>query len=165
MANDAYKNWYVQGLQALKSATEQGKGDPGETSNAISSPQLKEIMAGSSKVLMQHAQTLDRLLTKAGGTAGGTPNAIMEGIRAGSGHMIQAAKDPAVRDASIIAASQITVHYYIAAYGTLASTAKHLGLDEDAKMLKQMTDEMKVGDERLTDLAKSTVNPQAQSAA
>ena len=161
MANDAYKDWYVQGLQALSSAIGQDKGDPAETSNAISAPELKEIMTGSTKVMAQHAQTLGQLLERAGGTAGDTPNVIMQGIRAGSGHMIQAAKDPAVRDASIIAASQVAVHYYIAAYGTLASTAKFLGLEEDAKALKQLTDEMKTGDERLTEVAKSIVNKKA----
>ena len=92
------------------------------------------------------------------------PNVMMEGLRAGSGQMIQAAKDPAVRDASIIAASQLTIHYFIAAYGTLASTAKHLGLDDDAKTLKQMADDMKAGDERFNEVAKSSVNKQAQSA-
>ena len=161
MANEAYKDWYVLGLQAVKSAIEAGKGDPSNTSNSISSPELKELLVGSSAVLTDHAQKIVHLLGKAGGASSSTPNVIMEGLRAGSGHMIQAASDPAVRDASIIAASQITAHYFIAAYGTLASTAKHLGLDEDAKMLKRMTDEMKVGDERLTEIGKSSVDKKA----
>ena len=164
MANEAYKDWYEQGLQAMKSASEQGKGDPSETTEMISSPELKELMMSSSKVLTQHAQNIAQLLEKSGGTSSGMPNVMMEGLRAGSGQMIQAAKDPAVRDASIIAASQLTIHYFIAAYGTLASTAKHLGLDDDAKTLKQMADDMKAGDERFNEVAKSSVNKQAQSA-
>ena len=165
MANEAYKDWYVQGLQALKSATEQDGEGPNEIVTMIQSPDLKEIMASSSKVLGQHAQKLTQLLQKAGGKSDGMDNVIMDGIRAGAGQMIQAAKDPAVRDASIVAASQITIHYFIAAYGTLASTARHLGLDDDAKVLKQMSDEMKDGDERLSDIAKGGVNKQAQAAA
>ena len=164
MANEAYKDWYVLGLQAMRSATEHGKGDPSNTSNSVSSPELKELLVGSSGVLTQHAQNIAQLLEKAGGSASSVPNVIMEGLRAGSGQMIEAAKDPEVRDASIIAASQLTVHYFIASYGTLASTAKHLGLEEDAEMLKQMSDEMKVGDERLIAIAKGSVNKQAQAA-
>lgn len=163
MANEAYKDWYVLGLQAMKSATEQGQGDPSNTSNSVSSPELKQLLVGSSQVLTHHAQKIAQLLQKAGGSSSSVPNVIMEGLRAGSGQMIEAAKDPAVRDASIIAASQLTVHYFIAAYGTLASTAKHLGLDDDARMLKEMTDEMKVGDEQLIEVAKGSVNKQAQA--
>ena len=165
MANDIYKEWYVQGLQALKSAADQGKGDTSETSGMITSPELKEMMAASTKYLSQHADNIAQLLKKAGGDTSGMKNVIMEGIRAGAGQMTGAAKDPAVRDASIVAASQIAIHYYIAAYGTLASTAKHLGLTEDARMFKQMTDEMKDGDKRFTELAESMINKQAQAAA
>lgn len=165
MANGAYKDWYVQGLQALMSAVEQDGDDPSRVAGTVQSPDLKEVMAGGAKVLKTHAQSLTQLLQKAGGTPGGTPNVIMEGIRAGAGQMIEAAKDPAVRDASVIAASQIAIHYFIAAYGTLASTARHLGLDEDAKILKQMVEEMKTGDERLVAVAKGSVNERAQAAA
>ncbi len=165
MANEAYKEWYEQGLQAMKSATEQSKGNPGEMSDVISSPELKAIMTAGSEAMTQHAQNIAQLLERSGGTSSEIPNVIMEGLRAGSKQIIQAAKDPAVRDASIIAASQLTIHYFIAAYGTLASTAKHLGLEDDAKMLKQMADQMKAGDERFTEIAKSSVNKQAQSAA
>ena len=164
MSNQAYKDWYVQGLRALKSATEQDKSDPSEAVKSISSPDLKEIMTGSLNVLTKHAENIDQLLKKAGGSADSMRNVIMEGLRAGSAEMIQAAKDPAVRDASIIAASQLTIHYYIAAYGTLAYTANNLRLDEDAKILKQMTDEMKIGDERLVEVAKGSVNKTAQAA-
>ena len=164
MANEAYKEWYEQGLQAMRSATEQSKTNPDDMSDAISSPELKEIMTTGSKAMTQHAQNIAQLLERSGGTSSDMPNVIMEGLRAGSKQMIQAAKDSAVRDASIIAASQLTIHYFIAAYGTLASTAKHLGLEDDAKLLKQMADQMKAGDERFTEIAKSSVNKQAQIA-
>lgn len=161
MADQAYKDWYVQGLRALMSAIAQDQGDPGDAATSIQSQDLKELMTGSSKVMAEHSRSLSHLLQKAGGTTDGMHNVIMEGIRAGAGQMIQSAKDTAVRDASVIAASQIAVHYYIAAYGTLASTASHLGLEEDAKTLKQMCDQMKVGDEHLVRVAKGAVNDQA----
>lgn len=48
-------------------------------------------------------------------------------------------------------------------YGSLASTAKHLGLNEDAQTFSQMADEMKAGDKRFTELAEGKANKQAAS--
>lgn len=163
MAAEAYKDFYVQGLQALKAASDQGKGDTGDTAGSVTSPELKEVMNASSKILAQHADNIAQLLRKAGGDPNGMKNVIMEGIRAGAGQIIGAAKDSDIRDASVITASQIAVHYYIAAYGSLASTAKHLGLDEDAQMFSRMTDEMKAGDKRLTEIAEGQANKRATS--
>ena len=161
MANDAYKQWYVQGLQALKSADDQGKEAASDTLKAVTAPELKQLVETGTKMADQNAQRLTSMLQKAGGNTGGMQNKIMEGIRAGNRQVVEAAKDPEVRDASIIAAAQIAMHYYVAAYGTLASTAKHLGMDEDARTLKQMTDEIKAQDERFTHLAEEMVNKRA----
>ena len=161
MANDAYKQWYLQGLQALKSADDLGKEAANDTLKAVTAPELKQLVETGTKMADQNAQRLASLLQKSGGNTGSMQNKIMEGIRAGNKQVVDAAKDPEVRDASIIAAAQIAMHYYVAAYGTLASTAKHLGMNEDASMLKQMTDEVKAQDERFTRLAEEMVNKRA----
>lgn len=165
MANDAFKDWYVQGLQALKSAGDQGKEAASDTAKAVTAPELKQMVETGSKMADEHAATIASLLQKAGGNAGGMPNKIMEGIRAGNRQVVEAAKDPAVRDASVVAAAQIALHYYIAAYGTLASTAKHLGLNDDAQQLKKLTDDSKAHDERMTALAEQMANQRATSMA
>ena len=108
MAAEAYKDFYVQGLQALK-ASDQGKGDTGDTAGSVTSPELKEVMNASSKILAQHADNIAQLLRKAGGDPNGMKNVIMEGIRAGAGQIIGAAKDSDIRDASVITASQSTI--------------------------------------------------------
>ena len=165
MANEAYKQWYVQGLQAVKTAADQGKAASGSEHAKNAPPEIRDLMEGAAKVFGQHAETLGQLLQKAGGSPGSTPNAFWEGIQKGSQQMIQAAQDPSVREASVVAAGQIATHYFIAAYGTLASNAKHLGLDEDARTLKGLSDEMKTGDERMTQLAEEKLNKQASSGA
>lgn len=43
--------------------------------------------------------------------------------------------EPGLRDAGLIASAQRVEHYEIAVYGTLATWAKHLGLENDMKML------------------------------
>lgn len=161
MAKDAYKDWYVQGLQALKSAGDQGKEAAADALKSVTAPEVRQLVEGGSKMDEQNAERIASLLKKAGGDANGMPNTIMEGIRAGNRQVVEAAKDSEVRDASIIAAGQIAMHYYIAAFGTLAASAKHLGMNDDAQTLKQMTDAVKVQDERFTDVAERMANKRA----
>ncbi len=73
-------------------------------------------------------------------------------------------KDPALRDAGMIASAQRIEHYEIAVYGTLATWAKQLGLDDDLKMLHGILQQEKHADDALTSLARSSVNPQAKAA-
>ncbi len=70
-------------------------------------------------------------------------------------------QDPDLRDAGLIASAQRVEHYEIAVYGTLATWAKHLGLDEDERVLQAILDEEKRTGEKLTGLAKQVVNPDA----
>lgn len=63
-----------------------------------------------------------------------------------------------MRDAGIITAGQKVEHYEIASYGTLKTFAKTLGLDGAADLLQQILDEEKGADEKLTEIAESTIN-------
>jgi ferritin-like metal-binding protein YciE len=69
--------------------------------------------------------------------------------------------DPDCRDAGLIASAQRVEHYEIAVYGTLATWAKQLGLEEDQRTLHAILEEEKRTDEKLTDLAKRVINPEA----
>jgi ferritin-like metal-binding protein YciE len=66
-----------------------------------------------------------------------------------------------VRDAALIAGAQRAEHYEIAAYGTLAYFAELLGNDRAKDLLGQTLDEEKAADEKLTTIAKSSVNRDA----
>jgi ferritin-like metal-binding protein YciE len=70
-------------------------------------------------------------------------------------------QDQNLRDVGIIASAQRVEHYEIAVYGSLATWAKQLGLDEDVQALLASLEEEKRTDERLTMLAKRMVNPDA----
>src|SRR5690606_38701521 len=64
-------------------------------------------------------------------------------------------------DAVMIAASQRVEHYEIAAYGTLASWARQLGLEDAAELLHTTLEEERLTDEKLTGLAESHINEAA----
>ena len=70
-----------------------------------------------------------------------------------------------VRDAAVTASVQRIIHYKIAGYGAIASYAKALGREEDAKHYAQFAERDKTVDAELSDLAKGTLNPQATAAA
>lgn len=72
-------------------------------------------------------------------------------------------QDRDLRDAGLIASAQRVEHYEIAVYGSLATWAKQLGLDEDLQALLAILEEEKRTDERLSLLAKRMINPDAAS--
>ena len=161
MANDAMRDLYVQGLQALHTAGQQGSQAAAAALEAASAPELKQELQQGSQLAQQHAQRLQQLLQMAGAPAQGAKNEIIEGIQAASKRIIESAQDPQTRDAGIIASGQIALHYHIAAFGTLAAYAKALGMTDAAQMLHQTIQEVKQQDERYTQLAEQMVNKQA----
>ncbi len=164
MSNENLKQFYMQGLQALKVAGQRGHEAASETLGAVTSPELKQLVQQDTEMTQRHAKQLDELLQKAGGQAGPMENPIIEGIQAGAKHIRGAAKDDMTRDAGIVDSAQIALHYYIAAYGSLAAHAKTLGMSDAAGVLKGMADECKQQDQKFTELAERAVNPQSKAA-
>ena len=70
--------------------------------------------------------------------------------------------DPAVLDAALIAAAQKVEHYEIAAYGCLCTYAEMLGFDEAHELLGKNLDEEESTDEKLTALAETVINIEAE---
>ena len=69
--------------------------------------------------------------------------------------------DGSVLDAGLIAGGQRAEHYEIAAYGSVLAWAKTLGMDELIALLKPTLEEEKAADEKLSQLAESSVNSAA----
>jgi ferritin-like metal-binding protein YciE len=85
----------------------------------------------------------------------------MEGLLEEGKELFKEKPEPDVLDAGIIAAAQSVEHYEIAGYGTAATWAKLLGYDKALTMLLQSLEEEKEADEKLTMLAKQSVNMMA----
>lgn len=77
----------------------------------------------------------------------------LEGLVEEAQELIEATDAGPVRDSGLIGAAQKVEHYEIATYGTLAATAKKLGLDKAAKLLADTLAEEKSTDEKLTKIA------------
>jgi ferritin-like metal-binding protein YciE len=76
--------------------------------------------------------------------------------------MMEEDAEPGVLDAALIAAAQKVEHYEIAAYGCVCTYAEMLGYDEAHELLGQNLDEEETTDERLTALAETVINPEAE---
>lgn len=86
----------------------------------------------------------------------------MEGILEEGKDLINEKEKGEVLDAGLIAAAQRVEHYEISVYGTLASWARQLGMDEPVTLLEQTLEEEKATDKRLTMLAEGDTNPAAK---
>jgi ferritin-like metal-binding protein YciE len=74
-------------------------------------------------------------------------------------------KDERVLDAGIISSAQAVEHYEICRYGTLIEWANDLGHGEAAKLLEENLKEERHADTLLTEIARGSVNKDAQQAA
>jgi ferritin-like metal-binding protein YciE len=70
--------------------------------------------------------------------------------------------EPSVLDAALIASAQKVEHYEIAAYGCLCTYAEMLGHDDVHELLGQNLDEEEETDQRLTALAETVINVDAE---
>jgi ferritin-like metal-binding protein YciE len=89
----------------------------------------------------------------------------MAGLLEEGKKMMEQDADPAVLDAALIAAAQKVEHYEIAAYGCVCTYAELLGYDQVHDLLGQNLDEVDTTDQRLTGLAESVINPEAEEGA
>jgi ferritin-like metal-binding protein YciE len=70
--------------------------------------------------------------------------------------------EPSVLDAALIAAAQKVEHYEIAAYGCVCTYAEMLGHDDVHDLLGQTLDEEEETDQKLTALAETVINVDAE---
>jgi ferritin-like metal-binding protein YciE len=132
---------------------------------AAQSPKLKAAFEKHETETDEHVARLEKVFEEIDESPRGkTCEAIMGIIEEGQEIMKEFKGAPAL-DAGLLAAAQAVEHYEIARYGTLATWAKELGLNQSVKLLQATLGEEKKTDETLTQLATSQVNQHAQQAA
>lgn len=88
----------------------------------------------------------------------------MEGLIEEGREILKGKGEPAVKDAALIAAAQRVEHYEIAGYGCARTYAEELGYQDAAELLQETLDEESQTNERLTMLAESHINIEAEEA-
>ena len=158
MKLNTLEDLYVHELKDLFSAVQQIVKALPKMAKAASS---RELAAGFQEHLEQtkeHAQRLEQILSSRKQTIRGPKCKGMEGVLAEGAEMIAEEADVEVKDAGLIAAAQRVEHYEMAGYGTARTYAELLGDQEGARLLALTLEEERQTDQRLSELAKSTVN-------
>jgi ferritin-like metal-binding protein YciE len=110
----------------------------------------------------QHSTRLEQIARRLNEPPHGKTCKGMEGLLKEGAEFIKDDGDQDVIDAGLIAAAQRVEHYEMAAYGCARAYARALGLEEDAALLQQTLDEEGETNKRLTQIAESVVNPDAE---
>lgn len=106
-------------------------------------------------------ERLEQIFEMIGKAPRGKRCPAIDGLAEEAGEIMQEAKDEPVRDAGMLAAAQAVEHYEISRYGTLAAWADKLDMSEAAELLRTTLQEEKDTDAKLSELALSEINVEA----
>jgi ferritin-like metal-binding protein YciE len=107
-----------------------------------------------------HVQRLEQIFKKLDVSPKGKKCKAMEGLIE-EGKEVMDDVEPPVLDAGLIAAAQRVEHYEMAGYGCVRTFANLLGYDDAAELLQETLDEEGAADKKLTELAETIVNVEA----
>ncbi|AVF04464.1 MAG: ferritin-like domain-containing protein [Devosia indica] len=150
---DTLKDIYFAERHILKALPKMAK--------AAVSPDLKAGFEQHQAETEVHVERLEKVFELLGkNPRGKTCDAILGIIEEGK-EIMDEFKGTQALDAGLVSAAQAVEHYEIARYGTLATWAKQLGHTEALELFLETLKEEEATDEKLTKLAKSSVNLKA----
>ena len=133
---------------------------PKMVKNATSN-ELSDALKDHLEVTLGQVTRLEKIFEILGEKAVAKKCEAMDGLIKEGGEIMESTEKGPVRDAGIISAGQKVEHYEIASYGTLCTFAKTLNEMEVASLLQETLDEEKEADEKLTEVAESSINAEA----
>ena len=136
----------------------------GTMAEAASEPEVKEMFEKTQTQSQKYAERVQSAFGKLGKQAKTENNHIADAMIREVEGMISNTESGAVRDAALIVAFNQQQAYRVASYGSLRSYAEVIGKEDAVHELQQSLEESKAGDEKLTQIAKQTVNPKAKEA-
>jgi ferritin-like metal-binding protein YciE len=155
---------YVNNLKDLYSAEKQLLKALPKMAKAASHEELAANFTEHARVTERQVERLERIFADLGESPRGKKCIGMEGLIDEAQELLQERPEPDVLDAGLIAKAQHVEHYEIAGYGTVRTYAEQLGLGKHAELLQQTLDEEGEADKRLTALAESSINLEAEMA-
>jgi ferritin-like metal-binding protein YciE len=163
MQLDSLKKLYEEELKDLHSAERQIIEALPKMIKAAENEELATAFEQHLEVTKQQLARLDTIFESLGKRGQGKRCKGMEGILEEGKDLMGEDAEPEVMDAALIAAAQHVEHYEIAGYGTVVAYAKLLGDRNAEKLLQQSLAEEKEADQKLSQLAMSGINVEAQS--
>jgi ferritin-like metal-binding protein YciE len=158
---DSFRDMYIAELQELRSVEEQLIEALPRMAEMASHAELKQAIRSHLEETRAQQARLDAILTRHGAEPREHVDQAMQAMLQEAEKWAGMVQDQDLRDAGLIASAQRVEHYEIAVYGSLATWAKLLGLEDDLQALLSNLEEEKQTDDKLTGLAKRMVNPDA----
>ena len=161
MEVDTLRDLFVKELSDIYSAEKQILKALPKMAKAASFPELKQAFEKHTKQTEGHVARLEDVFDAIGEKPKRVKCKGMEGLLEEGSELLKEKGVPAALDAGMIAAAQRVEHYEIAAYGTARTYAETLGEDDAAKLRQETLDEESETNEKLTNIAVTTVNAAA----
>jgi len=161
MPTTSLADLYLQQLQLLLEAEEQGLDAIPQLAQLVRDAKLRDTLQTHRRQSQEHARRLEQLIAARGARARNAECVSMRALIEEAQDTVAMIEDPDTMDAFVIGAQQAIEHHEIAAYGTARSWARQLGLDDDAKVLQKTLDEERDTDELLSTIAEGRVNERA----
>jgi ferritin-like metal-binding protein YciE len=130
---------------------------------AASHPELKSAFEEHRVQTEGQVERLEQVFKLLGIPAKGKKCEGMAGLLEEGKKTMAEDAEASVMDAALIAAAQKVEHYEIAAYGCVCTYAEMLGHEEAHELLGQTLEEEEETDQKLTALAESVINVDAES--
>lgn len=163
MQMDSFDKLYVDQLRDVYNAEKQLTKALPKMAKAASNQELRSALEEHLEVTKRQVQRLEEVFRGLGRPATGKTCKGMAGLIEEGQEILEEDFEPDVLDAGIIAAAQKVEHYEIATYGTLRTFAETKGDTKSARILQEILEEEKEADRKLTELAESTINMEAES--
>jgi len=152
----------VEELQDLYDAEQQLTEALPKMAKAAKNPQLQQAFTSHLTETQGHIDRLTQVFQIIGEKATRKTCKAMKGLIEEGSEAIKEDAEPEVKDAALIAAGNRVEHYEMAGYGTVRTFAEQLGFSDAAQLLQQTLDEEVAADQKLTQIAETRVNRQAQ---
>jgi ferritin-like metal-binding protein YciE len=164
MSLNSLHDLYVNELRDLYSAENQLLKALPRLAKAATALELKGAFTEHLEVTRGQVARLEKIFAALGVGPKGKRCVAMEGLIEEGKELFTRRGDPSVIDAALIAAAQKVEHYEIAGYGCVRTFADLLGYEADAGLLQQTLDEEAAADKKLTALAETIINIEAEMA-
>jgi ferritin-like metal-binding protein YciE len=158
MKLDSLETLFVEELRDLYSAENQLVKALPKMAKRASSEELKQAFEEHLELTKGHVDRLDEIFENLGKSGKGKTCKAMKGLIEEGSEILEEDGEASVIDAGLIAAAQKVEHYEIASYGTVRTWAEMLDQNDAVDLLQQTLDEESETDEKLTEIAESTIN-------
>jgi len=162
MAAENLQELFVEELRDIYDAEKQLTKALPKMAKAAESQELRAAFEEHLEITRMQVERVEEVFKVLGMAARGKTCEGMKGlIEEGSKHIEELDKGSTL-DAALIASAQKVEHYEIATYGTLATFAEVLDMQDVKDLLGQTLEEEKEADEKLTGIA-GQINPEAET--